>query len=122
MYRNGYWVICVENNRLLAHRLAFLYMTGAFPPAEVDHINGDKVDNRWCNLRPATRSQNSANRPTKNRLGMKGVKARKNGRFEADIRVKGRKVYLGTFDTIAEAAAAYEKAANDVFGDFARVS
>lgn len=48
VYKNGYRMIGVGGRRYGAHRLAFLYMTGAFPPAEVDHINGVPADNRWC--------------------------------------------------------------------------
>ncbi len=117
----GYVVIRIDGKRYKAHRLAFLYMTGAFPPDFVDHINGHRADNRWQNLRPATRSQNGGNRGlnTRNKTGVKGVYP-EGKRYRAMIQMNGKQSRLGTFDTIAEAQAAYLKAANDAFGDFAR--
>ena len=57
----GYLTITIDWRIHLAHRLAFLYVVGDWPPNEIDHIDGDQSNNRWCNLRPATRSQNMAN-------------------------------------------------------------
>lgn len=56
----GYWRITISGKFYLAHRLAFLWMNG-YMPEQVDHINGDRVDNRWVNLRPVTPSQNVHN-------------------------------------------------------------
>lgn len=122
---NGYVTIGIDGKTRSAHRLAFLYMEGAMPPAEVDHINGDRADNRWCNLRHATRSQNQANigAHRTNKTGVKGVSLSRNGnRFTAAIQTEGKQYHLGTFDTIEEAAAAYERAANDLHSSFARVA
>ena len=55
VHSRGYIVIMVDGRRHLAHRLAFVYMTGTFPDDQVDHINEIKADNRWINLREATR-------------------------------------------------------------------
>lgn len=120
-HSNGYRQISIDGRRYYAHRLTFLYMEGAMPPAQVDHVNGVRDDNRWCNLRHATPSQNSANTRVRSVLGVKGV-ARNHKRFKATIQINGQNRYLGTFDTIAEAAAAYERAANDLHGQFARTA
>lgn len=100
----GYIQISVDNRLYLAHRLAWLYMTGEWPPA-VDHINRDKTDNRWCNLRIANKSQNAANAKIRsdNKTGYRGVQ--KHGhRFRARIGVGGgRYKHLGLFDTPEEA-------------------
>lgn len=117
--KDGYRVIGIDGRVYLAHRLAFLYMTGAFPVAEVDHINGDRADNRWQNLRPATRAQNEHNKGARNRLGVKGVSRNHNG-FKARIWVNGKDQHLGYFATIDEAKAAYDRAANDLHGEYAR--
>lgn len=106
-----------------AHRLAFLYMTGAFPPDMVDHINGDPADNRWCNLRPATNSENAMNRKVRktNKIGITGVYA-KGDKFAAHICIKGKQMHLGAFNTIAEAKAARENAANILHGEYSRAA
>ena len=106
---------------LRVHRLAFL-LQGLPIPAGVDHINGVRSDNRWCNLRPSTRQENSRNRaPTAGRSLPKGVYPTHGGnRYEARIGVDGRAKYLGVYDTPEEASAAYQAAAEKHFGDFVR--
>jgi hypothetical protein len=118
-----YLGIGVDYRRYLAHRLAVLWMTGEWPPHEVDHRDGDGLNNAWRNLRIATRAQNSANtsRHADNRAGFKGVYPR-GKRFVAMIRWDKRGRYLGTFDTPDEAHAAYVTAAQQHFGEFARAS
>jgi phosphotransferase system IIB component len=103
--------------------LIWLLMTGSWPIGEVDHQNLDSLDNSWANLRLATHQQNTVNRPPRadNKLGLKGVKRRKN-RFIARITVDYREIYLGIFDNADDAAAAYDKAARNHHGEFARVN
>ena len=83
-------------------------MTGSFPVNHVDHINGDRYDNRWCNLRDCTANENQQNRFV-SRPGLTGVDKQHN-RYRATI-MANRVVYrLGSFDTAEQAHAAYMKA------------
>lgn len=89
----------------------------------VDHINGIKTDNRHCNLRVCTKSQNGANRghQRNNSAGYKGVTFHKGtGRFIAQIQKDGRKIHLGSYDSAERAHAAYRSAAESLQGEFAR--
>src|SRR4029450_2313606 len=72
---DGYCYIGVDARRYHAHRLAWLYIKGAWPNDQIDHINGNKADNRFANLRQATHSQNQANggRYSNNASGYNGV-------------------------------------------------
>jgi hypothetical protein len=89
--------------------------------AQVDHINGDQLDNRRCNLRPATMQQNLHNRGKfrNNTSGFKGVHVQR-GKYVARIAKDGKRVYLGHFDTAEAAHTAYCAAATEQHGDFAR--
>lgn len=91
------------------------------PKMAVDHRNGNTLDNRRQNLRPATASQNAANRKLRkdNQLGTKGV-SRAGKKFRADIEFQGVKLYLGVFSTANEAQQAYNDQAVQVFGSFAK--
>lgn len=124
---NGYRYIRVNQKMLLAHRIAWLMATGEDPEGSViDHVNGDRLDNRIENLRTATYSQNSANakRHSRNTSGLKGASKRiKNGkwtgRWQASITYQRRQLHLGEFDTKEEAHAAYLEAARSLQGGFA---
>jgi hypothetical protein len=119
----GYRAIGIDGVKYYAHRLAVLHQTGRWHEAQVDHINGDRVDNRWCNLRGATNSQNAANTPPRsnNTLGLKGVSRNGKG-WRARIVQSGREIHLGTFASPEEASAAYAGAAAELHGGFARVA
>ncbi len=118
---NGYVRIFVKGKPYKGHRLAWLYMTGEWPSGMLDHKDRDRANNRWKNLREATRGQNRANSRANGNSGtrLKGVRRHRN-KFEAQINFKGEKVYLGLFDTPEEAAAIYRLAARDMHGEFAR--
>ena len=119
----GYRRICLEYKSYLGQRLAWLYMTGEWPPEEVDHINRDVADNRFDNLRLACKSENAGNtrRRVNNRSGVKGVSWHSAiNRWRARVQKNGKCVYYEAFDTLEEAAAAYERAAKRIFGEFAR--
>jgi hypothetical protein len=95
-------------------------MTGEWPPSkEVDHINCDPTDDRWKNLRPASRQQQLANSRPRGRLKLKGVCLFKD-KFRAQIKVNKKNIWLGDFTTAQKANAAYAIAATKYFGEFAR--
>lgn len=116
-----YRMLTLHNKMLTAHRVIFLLQAGRWPAHQLDHINGDKQDNRWSNLREATPQENMWNRTPRpqNKTGFRGVcwnrKARK---WEAKIRLNGKSVYLGLFDTPEAAGNAYLTAAQDAHGAF----
>lgn len=119
---DGYVIIRIEQKYFVAHRLAFLWMTGSIPQM-VDHKNGVPSDNRWTNLRSATPRQNTANRRinSNSKTGLKGVQRLPRGGFRAVITLStGRRKVIGHFATPDAAHAAYREAAVRVFGEFAR--
>lgn len=95
-------VIRVDGVLFLAHRLAWLYMTGAWPADQIDHRDKNKQNNRWLNLREATDLFNRQNMPMQrnNKSGEPGVRRRQDtGRWTAEIQVDGRVHRLGCFDS-----------------------
>ena len=113
-----------SNKTIYMHRLIMNAPEGL----EVDHINRNRLDNRRCNLRLATRSQNAFNKglQSNNTSGYRGVYyfpyGMRTRRWLAKIKVNGRYKNIGFYETPAEAAAAYKKEAVKIFGDFARSS
>lgn len=112
--KSTYIFLYVDGKRYRAHRLAWLYMTGDWPKHQIDHINGNKHDNRFSNLRDATAAENSQN-IWKVRVdctsGLKGVAWReRNKKWHATIRICGRSKHLGYFETAEAAHAAYVRA------------
>jgi hypothetical protein len=121
--KNGYRRIAIGGRTYPAHRLAFLYMTGEWPPSQVDHKNGKPSDNRWRNLRAATPTENTRNKRVQknNATGVKGVYFHKgNRRYFAKIHVDGKHIHLGAFRCQTAAHLAYCRAAKLHFGEFAR--
>jgi HNH endonuclease/AP2 domain len=109
---DGYLRISLNGSGLLAHRVAWLLMTGAWPLGEIDHINRVKHDNRWCNLRDVSKSTNQQNR------AVRGIKRHRSGRWEARIRAQGAALYLGVFDTPEQAHEAYLEAKRRLHAGF----
>lgn len=104
-----------------AHRVAWLLQHGEWPPHQIDHINGDRGDNRLHNLRCATLTENLRNRSVfrNNKLGVKGV-SMSGKKFRAQLWKDGKFILQRSFATLAEASAAYEAAALEAFGAFHR--
>ena len=102
----GYIKIYYEGKLYRAHRLAWLYMTGVWPDSEIDHINGDRSDNRWANLRSALPHQNRQNTLLipNNSSGYIGVSWSSNRRkWAAAIQHLGKTKWLGYFDNKEDA-------------------
>jgi hypothetical protein len=122
----GYRFIRIKGEgRYLAHRLAWFYVHGEWPVGMLDHANHDQLDNRLANLRPATMRENRGNSKVRsdNLTGLKGVsRQRGTSRLVARITKNGKQLYLGSFATAEEAHAAYCKAAEEIFGEFARAA
>jgi hypothetical protein len=114
---HGYLRIGVLGHQLSAHRMAWLYVYGELPSGQIDHINGDKTDNRIANLRDATPRVNSENKRSayrNNRAGLLGVTLDPGGRYMARIFVGGERRFLGMHDTPEMAHAAYIKAKREL--------
>lgn len=106
---DGYTSICVDYRLYLAHRLAFLYMTGEWPKQQVDHINHSESDNRWCNLRDVSQSVNKRNSrglQKNNKSGFRGVYKR-GEKYRACTNLGGKTLNIGTFHSAEEAYKAY---------------
>lgn len=117
----GYIKIYVLGKQRYAHRLAYLYMTGAFPKGILDHVNEIKSDNRWVNLRDATQSQNMFNKgkQSNNTSGVKGVTWDKvTHNWKAQCRVNGVVKNLGRYESMNDAIAARQLVAKNVHGNF----
>lgn len=120
---DGYREVRFEGFGYLSHRIAWLYMTREWPTQEIDHINGVRGDNRFANLREATRFQNTRNTGLRrdNKTGVKGVEWRPySKRFIASIRLNGKRCYLGSFASLEEAKETRELASKKLHGDYFR--
>lgn len=121
--RLGYIQIKFNGKLYKGHRLAWFYVTGEWPKEELDHINRNPSDNRWCNLREASRTQNNRNTGNRkhNTSGLRGAFfcPNRKKKWDARIGLNGKSVYLGSFNTKEEAHAAYLAAARANYGEFA---
>lgn len=107
----GYRIIGLLGTQWKEHRLAFLYMTGTWPKGEIDHINHDRSDNRWSNLRdvdPTTNKQNQKQEKVKGTSSYKGVYwCSYKGKWRAQIKANKKCMSLGFFDNPESARTAY---------------
>ena len=111
----GYIVINLKGQPRLAHRLAFLYMTGSYPKNQVDHLNHDRTDNRWCNLRDVEEVHNHRNisKRCDNTSGVTGVYWKKDkGKWRVAFQINGKQKHLGYFDDFDEAVRVRKEAEN----------
>lgn len=117
----GYLTISFDGRNLLAHRVAWFYMTGEWPTHQIDHKDRDRKNNRFDNLREATNQQNSWNMSKPDRGLPRGVHIdSRTGRFMATARVDGKTKYLGRFDDANAASAAYQQAIT-IRGEFSEI-
>lgn len=117
----GYREINIDGKSYGAHRVAWMLHYGEEAPPMIDHINQDKLDNRICNLRAATRAGNSANRPRlkNNQSGAKGCYfLPSHGVWRVQCRVDGKLFNLGRHKTLEGARQAYNDFASKAFGEF----
>lgn len=123
--KDGYSHLGLDGKRYMLHRLAYFYQHREWPTGDVDHINGIKSDNRACNLRAATRSENMQNRCEANAnnasTGVLGV-YKVGDRFRAKIEIDRKSRSLGYFSTITAAACAYAAAKAKMHPASARLS
>lgn len=124
--RSGpYWKLVILWQVHYAHRIAWFYMTGEWPEEDIDHKDGDGVNNRWANFRLATPSQNHQNMKPRTDCasGLKGAYYdKRRGRYFSQITISGKLRRIGTFSSAEEAHAAYCAEAEKHFGEFARIS
>lgn len=114
---HGYLQIRLLNKIYLAHRLAWLYVHGELPTSLIDHQNRNKLDNRICNLRLVTKSQNAQNAkiPVTNKSGYKGVSwCNKEKKWRSCIKINQKFVSLGYFSEVEKASAAYQQASREL--------
>ena len=108
----GYLTIQFNKTNYLAHRLVWVMHYGSEPIGQIDHINGEKTDNRICNLREVTNRQNQYNQRkprSDNKSGYLGV-SKYGNRWMACIKVDGKTKHIGFFDTPELASEAYKSA------------
>lgn len=120
-----YRIVWVFGKPQKAHRLAWLFTHGRWPVDQIDHIDGDGLNNRIANLREANNAQNQHNKSanSNSKSGVKGVCwHQEHKKWRANIRQDGRYRHLGYFDTVEEAKAAYDAAAELCHGEFRKVS
>lgn len=114
-YASAHVRVLRPRRKVQMHRL----IMNASEGQQIDHKNLNGLDNRKCNLRFATSSQNQANRPGTGIVGFKGVYPTKDGKFTSSLAAHGNYFYLGTFTSAVEAARAYNVRAKEVHGEFA---
>lgn len=122
IHTGGYRRIQINGRKLMAHRIAWALYYGEWPNLHIDHIDGDKDNNRITNLRLVSDSQNQYNRgiTASNKSGVKGVhQDKKSGKWLAAIRYMGSIIKVGSFDTIDEAAGAIRSKRIELHGEFA---
>jgi hypothetical protein len=117
----GYWIIRIDKKNYRAHRLAWLYMNGNFPNKYIDHIDNNKINNIYRNLREANDVENGRNKGLQlnNSTGYKGVSfCNLNKKFKAQARFNGKTKTLGYFKSALDASNKYINFVKELHGDF----
>lgn len=117
----GYVSIGINGELYLAHRLAWLYVHGNFPEDEIDHINGDRGNTSFANLRAATHQENICNTGmySHNTSGYRGVTWRKDtNKWQAQVKEGSKHIALGCYETAELASEAYQSYTKKSFGKF----
>lgn len=120
-YRHG----LISRRSFKAHRVIWALVHGYWPDGQIDHVNGDRADNRIANLREASGAENMQNRglQVSNTSGFKGIAwSAKQGRWVVRISKDGRRTYIGSYVTKEDAAKAYDAAAIQMHGGFAKLN
>jgi hypothetical protein len=120
-HMDGYHYIRFQGKPVGSHRLAWLFMYGEWPSEKVDHINGDKADNRIENLRLATQSENQLNRKrcSRNTTGVKGVAVHSaSGKYQVTLTVEGKKKHFGLFEDLETAELVARGAREKYHGEY----
>lgn len=122
---NGYLAVTVDYRRYLAHRIAWVITHGEWPDKEIDHKDGNKLNNAIGNLRMSGQSKNCANQGIRstNTSGFKGVTFdKRRNAWRAQIKKNYRTIIIGRFKDPVRAALAYNEAAKELFGEFAKLN
>ena len=121
---DGYLDFRIDGRRFLAHRVAYAIAAGVDPGTmQIDHIDGDRLNNRISNLRSATKSENMQHRvgqDAKNTSGFRGVYRHRRG-WLAQVKHNGKQYSFGTYPTREQAAEAAKAARAHLFGEFAGI-
>ena len=118
---NGYLATKILTVSYLIQRIVWKIVTGDEPPEQIDHIDGNRTNNRFENLRGANALESARNRTVhkNNKLGLKGVTKRGNT-YISRMYNQGKDAYIGTFKTAEEASEAYERKSKEIYGKFYR--
>lgn len=119
----GYRRVCFKGKQFRAHRVAWLLYYGCTPSAQIDHINGNRTDNRICNLRLASNAENSRNAKLSkdNTSGCSGVTYHKKAKkWAASIMYNRKQIYLGIYENILDAVQVRKEAEVRYFGAFSK--
>lgn len=121
---DGYVIIKFMRRKFYGHRIAWLVYYGDWPSLDIDHINGNRSDNRISNIREVSVAQNHWNskKYKNNTTGFRGVYLHNSGKWCAEIWWHGHKKYLGLFATKEEASTAHEKARGNLYGKYSRAA
>ena len=119
--RKGYLLTWLKDWRFRSHRLAWFYMTGAWPTQEIDHINGDTSDNRWTNLRECSHQQNNHNQPLRrnNKSGVKGVHLNRRGKWQVQVCLNYKIHHGGSYERLEDAERVARQLRERLHGEFA---